>query len=199
MQWLKRYKSQMIAIGLGICLLSSFIPVRLAIARIQSPTPQAILVLEGASARIYFAAQFALSHPDLPIWVSGEPEHFLLNRAIFQRAGVSLTQVHLDFCAVDTVTNFTCTVDDFSSKNIHHVYLITSDYHMRRSRTIATVVFGSRGIFVTPHSVPSQNSQPESWLRVARDFLRSFFWVITGRTGASLRYLVSLIDVVKFK
>lgn len=188
MKWLKRYKFQIITIGLGILLLFSFIPIRLAIARNQAPNPQAILVLEGDTDRIRFAAQFSMSHPDLPIWISGQPEHFFFNRSIFRQAGVPLEQLHFDSCAVDTVTNFTCTVDHFLSQNVQHVYLITSDYHLRRSLTIAVVVFGSRGIVVTPVSVPSQNSQTESLLRVIRDFLRSLFWLITGRTGASLRY-----------
>lgn len=188
MKWLKRYKFQIIAIGLGLFLLSSFIPIRLAIARNQAPTPQAILVLEGDSARIRFAAQFSMSHPNLPIWVSGQPEHLFFNRSVFRQAGVPLEQVHFDADAVDTVTNFTCTVEHFLSQNIQHIYLITSDYHMRRSLTIAAVVFGSRGITVTPVSISSQNRQPESLLRVARDFLRSLFWILTGKTGASFRY-----------
>lgn len=98
-------------------------------------------------------------------------------------------QLHFDFCAVDTVTNFTCNVDNFRSQNIQHIYLITSDYHLQRSLVIAAIVFGSQGIVVTPISVPSGGFPPESPLRVARDFFRSFFWILTGRTGASFRHI----------
>ena len=71
-------------------------------------------------------------------------------------------------------------VDD----NLQHIYLITSDYHMRRSRAIATVVLGSRGVVVTPVAVASRRDEDESLVRVVRDFGRSLLWVLSGRTGA---------------
>ena len=55
---------------------------------------------------------------------------------------------------------------------------------MARSRAIATLVLGSRGIAVTPISVPSTGRQPESKLRIARDCIRSLVWMLTGHTGA---------------
>ncbi|WP_390622268.1 YdcF family protein [Euhalothece natronophila] len=53
-------------------------------------------------------------------------------------------RLHSDDRATDTVTNFTTMVEPLKENDIHHVYLITSDYHMRRSRVIGTVVFGSQ-------------------------------------------------------
>ncbi len=166
-----------------LVLLLSFIPVRLAIAYHQAPHPQAILTLGGDPKREEFTAQFAKIHPSLEIWVSSGtiPEKA---RPIFLDAGVSLERVHLDQRAVDTVTNFTSLVDDFKSRHIQHLYLITSDFHMPRSKAIATIVLGSQGIAFTPVSVPS-NRPTESRLRVLRDSGRAVLWIISGRTGAS--------------
>lgn len=176
-------------VGLGC---GSVIPVRRAIADYQAPEPQAILVLEGRTERIRFAAQFARTHPDLPIWVSGNPPGKHLNQVIFQQAGISAARVHYDFCAIDTVTNFTCTVPNFGVRRIQHIYVITSDYHMTRSLAIAYIVLGSRGIVATPMIVPSIDYPVESPLRTVRDCVRSLVWLVTGRTGASLRRFVDM-------
>lgn len=168
-----------------ILLLASVIPVRLTIARYLAPHPQAILTLGGGSSRETFTAQFALAHPSLEIWVSsGIPPQQA--RAIFQAANIPDDRVNLDGRAVDTVTNFTSLVKDFKRQGIQHVYLITSDFHMPRSKAIATVVLGSQGIAFTPVSVPSKRP-PESSLRIARDTGRALVWIVTGRTGASLK------------
>jgi uncharacterized SAM-binding protein YcdF (DUF218 family) len=187
LKWNLKSRSRMIAaVTLVAILLGGYIPLRLAIALRQSPQPQAILVLEGNPDRILFSAQFWQSKRSLPVWISGNPDGLEFNRQVFQQAGASANQVHYDFCATDTVTNFTCTVEEFSSADIQHVYLITSDYHMRRSVAIASLVFGSRGIAVTPIAVESEGRPEESLPRMARDCIRSVVWLVTGRTGASL-------------
>lgn len=165
----------------------SFIPLRIAIAFQQVPEPQAILVLNGNLNRIKYAAKVWRSHPNFHIWVSAESNRTVQQYSkIFAKAGIPPNQIHYDRCATDTVTNFTCTVADFQHQQQRHLYLITSDYHIARSRAIATLVLGSRGIVVSPISVPSQNFPPESRWRIARDCLRSLLWIFTGRTGASL-------------
>ncbi|GAB4171717.1 MAG: YdcF family protein [Coleofasciculaceae cyanobacterium] len=169
-----------------LLLLLSIIPVRLAIASYQAPNPQAILTLGGSPDREEFTAQFAQYYPSLDIWVSSgiAPEKA---RAVFRLSGIPDSRVHLDYRAVDTVTNFTSLVADFKRLHIQHVFLITSDFHMPRSQAIATIVFGSQGITFTPVSIPSQTSvEPESQLHILRDVGRSLLWLVTGRTGASL-------------
>jgi uncharacterized SAM-binding protein YcdF (DUF218 family) len=93
--------------------------------------------------------------------------------------------LHLDGRATDTVTNFTTLVEDFVRQKLQHIYLITSDYHMKRARAIASIVLGSHGIAVTPVEVPSQGDKSESLVRVLRDCGRSVVWILTKRTGAS--------------
>ncbi|MBE9011495.1 YdcF family protein, partial [Pseudanabaenaceae cyanobacterium LEGE 13415] len=142
-----------------------------------------ILILGGSSDREDFTVQRAHRYPSMKIWVStGSPfaEH------IFQTAGISESRVHFDQRATDTVTNFTSVIPDFKRMGIQHVYVVTSDYHMPRAEAIATVVFGSQGITFTPLEVSGVHRQ-ESKLRILRDVGRSMIWLMTGRTGASLR------------
>ena len=180
----KGYRFFCLASAAFILTLISIIPVRLAIATIRAPQPQAILTLGGDPVREEFTAQFAQMYPSLEIWVSSGtfPKKV---RDTFQAAGIPNTRVHNDYRADDTVTNFTSLVPNFKKRNLQHLYLITSDYHMARALAIATFVLGSQGIAFTPVSVPS-NQPPESWLLTLRDSGRALFWLVTGYTGASL-------------
>lgn len=147
-------------------------------------SPQALLVLGGAIEREAFAAEFARQHPNLNIWVSSgtNPEYA---EWLFSEAGISQTRLHLDYDAVDTVTNFTTIVDKLKSQGITSVYLITSDDHMRRARVIGEIVLGSRGISLKPLPVPSGRS-PEPIEKAIRDGARAILWLTTGYTGADL-------------
>jgi uncharacterized SAM-binding protein YcdF (DUF218 family) len=175
-------------ISLGFIVLISIIPLRLAITLYQVPTPQAILILGGDNyLRLRLASRFAKSYPTLDIWISDRRQLFRYNQRLMQEVGIPESRLHYDLCATDTVTNFTCTIDRFVEKDIKHLFLLTSDYHMARARAIATLIFGSRGIAVTPVSLPfpARLIQPESKLRIVRDCIRSLIWIVTGRTGAS--------------
>ncbi|NEP63506.1 MAG: YdcF family protein [Symploca sp. SIO2G7] len=147
--------------------------------------PEAIFVLGGAEERESFAAKFAQSHPKLHIWVSsGSPEWY--TQKIFAKAGILQERLHIDYQAVDTVTNFTTLVDELKAEGIDSVYLVTSDNHMRRARVIGEIVFGSRGIILKPLPVDSKRS-PEPIEKCFRDGVRSILWLTTGHTGATFR------------
>jgi len=150
----------------------------------QTPQPDAIFVLGGATERERFAAKFAAQHPRLPIWVSsGSPKDYA--RRVFVKAGIDKSRVHLDYQAVDTVTNFTSLVDKFHAEGFDSVYLITSDYHMRRAQVIGEIVFGSKEIKILPVSIPTgKPSEPTK--KCLRDGARAILWVTTGHTGATL-------------
>ncbi|WP_353930100.1 YdcF family protein [Okeanomitos corallinicola TIOX110] len=166
-----------------ILALMSVIPVRIAIASHQAPQPQVIFTLGGGPEREKFTAEFAQNHPNLDIWVSTGilPAQAF---AIFDDAGISTHRLHLDYRAVDTVTNFTTMVQNFKQHHIQHIYLITSDFHLPRARAIATLVLGSQGITFTPIAIPSEQPQ-ESIFHIVRDSGRSLLWIVSGRTGAS--------------
>ena len=146
-------------------------------------SPQALLVLGGAIEREVFAAEFARKNPNIDIWVSSgtNPEYA---RWLFSRAGISQTRLHLDYHAVDTVTNFTTIVDKLKSQDITSVYLVTSDDHMRRATVIGKIILGSRGITFKPLPVSSGRS-PEPIEKVIRDGIRGIIWLTTGYTGAN--------------
>ena len=149
----------------------------------QFQTPQALLVLGGATEREVFAANFAHKHPGLPIWVSsGSNREFA--EWVFSEAGIKSDRVHLDYRAVDTVTNFTTLVDELRDRGIDSLYLITSDDHMRRAWIIGEIVFGSRGISFKPVAVPS-GREPEPMQKAVRDGVRAIVWLTTGYTGAN--------------
>ena len=147
--------------------------------------PQAIVILGGSTTaleREKFAAEFAREHPHLPIVISsGSPKE--PTEGVFAAAGVDLERLSLDYRAVDTVTNFTTIAADLQAQGIHKIYLITSDYHMRRARTIGEIVLGSRGIDLQPVPVPTYQ-QEESIAKTLRDGSRAVLWVATGHTGA---------------
>lgn len=168
---------------LGVAVLATVmiaIPIRISITQTQLPQPQAILMLGGGIEREMFTAKFAQQHPNLPLWISTGS---LITEKIFAKANIDSQRVHYDNRATDTITNFTTIVQRLQNHEIRHVYLITSDYHMPRSRAIGTIVLGSRGIIFTPVEVPSQK-ESEATIRIIRDVGRAFLWVFTGWTGA---------------
>ncbi|MEB3336724.1 MAG: YdcF family protein [Leptolyngbyaceae bacterium] len=169
-----------------IALLISAIPIRLGIARLQAPYPQAILVLGGDPRREEVAAELAALDPAFKVWVStGMP--YKQSQQIFQAAGVPAHQVTLNYHAVDTLTNFTTLIADFQEQRIQHLYMVTSDYHLPRSKMIAYVVLGSRGITFTPVSVssvrPGEYPRLETRFLILRDTTRAILWLFTGYTG----------------
>ena len=145
--------------------------------------PQALFVLGGAIEREVFAAKFASQHLDLDIWISSgtNPEYA---KWLFSQAGIAQTRLHLNYDAVDTVTNFTTIVDKLKSQGITRVYLVTSDDHMRRATVIGKIILGSRGITFKPLPVSSGRS-PEPITKVIRDGIRGIIWLTTGYTGAN--------------
>ncbi|MBW4616009.1 MAG: YdcF family protein [Desmonostoc vinosum HA7617-LM4] len=148
--------------------------------------PQAMLVLGGSTKRLErekFTAELARKHPNIPIWITGgSPQKF--TKQVFAKAGVDPKRLHLDYEAVDTVTNFTTLVDDLQSRGIKSIYLITSDYHMRRACVIGEIILGSRGIEFKPISVPS-GASAEPIEKSIRDGARAILWLATGYTGVN--------------
>ena len=145
------------------------------------PPPQMILVLGGDVAREQRAADLA-ARQGLPVVVSGgsNPEyaHWLFE----QRQGLPSHQVQLDYRARDTLSNFTSLVDDLRGARIRHALLVTSSDHMDRALLIGRIVAGSRGIALTPVSVPcGDRCHAEEIGKVWGDGVRAMVWVVTGR------------------
>lgn len=165
----------------GGILLSPIAWVLFREAQNQVLQPDAIFVLGGETQREKFAAGFAAKHSKLPVWVSGgAPKAYA--RRVFANKNVDLQRLHLDYRAIDTLSNFTSMAADLQKAGVKSVYLITADDHMTRSRLIGEIVFGSHGIAVKPVSFVSGRPD-ESWEKVLRDGGRAIFWLATGRTG----------------
>lgn len=165
-----------IVVGIGYRYIRSF------------EQPQAILVLGGSTKHLErerFTVEFARQHPDLPILVSGGSPNKKYIVRFFAKEGIPPSRLYLDNRAVDTVTNFTTLADELKAQGIKSVYLITSDYHMRRASIIGEIVLGSRGIVFKSVSVPSEKP-PEPLEKSVRDGARAILWVVTGRTGSTL-------------
>lgn len=150
------------------------------------PPPQLILVLGGDREREKVAAR--LSRQDgLPVVVSGgtNPEYA---RWVFQeREGLPAERVWLDYRARDTVSNFTSLVDDLRRAQVRHALLVTSSDHMGRALLVGRIVAGSRGIHLTPVSVPCGDlCVHEAQGKVWGDGLRALVWVVSGRDLRSL-------------
>lgn len=179
--WLKR-----LGISLSILAILSGGWIGYRAVRATVIAPEAILVLGGDPQRENFAATFAREHPDLPIWISsGSNQEY--TEGVFSDAGIDFERLHIDRTAEDTVTNFTTLVDELRSRGVSNVYLITSDYHMRRAHVIGEIVFGSRNISLKPVQVPS-DQDTEPLIKTVRDGVRAVLWITTGHTGSTLSH-----------
>ncbi|MEL6494558.1 MAG: YdcF family protein [Cyanobacteria bacterium J06623_7] len=178
-----KFKYLLILSAVATSLCVGFKPASQALTTINTE-PEALVVLGGHEERERYAAKLALQYPELPIWLSsGSPQAYA--RRIFANAGVKSDRLKFDYAASDTLTNFTTLVDELEAEGIEHVYLITSENHMKRAKIIGDIVFGSRGIDFEPISVPSENP-PESLQKSFRDGARAVFWLVTGRTNPKL-------------
>lgn len=145
------------------------------------PPPQMILVLGGDPAREKVAAQLARAD-GLPVVVSGGTNPEYATWLFREREGLPAGQVKLDYRARDTLTNFTSLVDDLRQARIRHALLVTSTDHMERALLVGRIVAGSRGIHLTPVSVPCGKAcVSETHKKIWGDGLRATVWVITGR------------------
>ena len=151
--------------------------------RLWQPSPppaQLILVLGGDLERERVAGELA-RRDGLPVLVSGgsNPEYAQWQ---FHQQGLDAARVHLDYRATDTLSNFTSVVDELRRAKVRHVLLVTSSDHMNRALLVGRLVAGSRGITLTPVSVPcGELCQPEGRRKVWGDGLRAALWVLTGR------------------
>lgn len=168
---------------MGMVLVSkAALAFRIANTYLVAPEPEAIFLLGGGHQRERATAAFAQNHPDLEIWISSGISR-KRSQPIYDQAAIPRERVHRNTQAVDTVTNFTTMVEVLKSRGIRHVYLLTSDFHMARSRTLALLIFGFHGLVVTPIPIPDQR-ESEPWLKTGRDAFRAILWIITGYSGA---------------
>jgi uncharacterized SAM-binding protein YcdF (DUF218 family) len=153
--------------------------------KLWTRSAEAIVVLGGEIDREAYAAQMAQEHGQLSVWVSSGTNKEYAEWLFFEKSGIERDRLHLDYRAVDTVTNFTTLVNDLKREGIDKIYLITSENHMRRARLVGEIVFGSHDIVFEPIAVPSLLAA-EPVNKTLRDGIRAVMWTFTGYSGADL-------------
>ncbi len=141
-----------------------------------------ILHLGGGLDRADKCIELAKQYPEAPILVSSEGGDVL---KYYTDRGIPAERVFIDMSAWDTVTNFTHTYkrvkDEFKADT---VYVVTHNFHMRRSMIIAQAVYWRRGIIpvASPSGGPDayNNNFEEPTIYVRDDAIRSWIWRLTG-------------------
>ncbi len=178
----KRFRRVVVSLLLTVIALPTvsmgWLAIRLGQAFQRYPRPQAIFVLGGHAARYSYALKMAATRPGMEIIVSSGISDGV-RRRLATEAGVDPERVTLDLNAVDTLTNFTVMVDLLEARGYGHVYLVTSDHHMRRACAVAWIVLAARGIAFTPVPVAG-GVAPETRGHAFRDAVRAFFWLVSG-------------------
>lgn len=139
-----------------------------------------ILCLGGDLNRNTTAASLAASLPTYKVLVSSEGSPETVAR-IYENNGVQLNRVYWDFHAWDTLTNFTLTLPWILAQKPNRLAIVTSDFHMKRSMTIAQIIYAFRGITLNPYSHQTQ-ALPEPSNYIGWDRLRALTWRTTGYT-----------------
>ena len=136
-----------------------------------------ILHLGGGMDRAEKCIQLANEYPDAMILVSSEGGDVV---KYYTDRGISADRVFLDYDAWDTVTNFTHTLRRVKREfRAHKVFVVTHDFHMKRSMRIANAVYWLRGIrpIASPSGGPDR-VEPENYVR--DDTIRAWVWRLTG-------------------
>jgi len=139
-----------------------------------------ILELGGNTSRMKTAIALAKIYPDAQIIISSESNPVGVNDML-EAAGISEDKYIFDYNAWDTVTNFTKTLQLVKSYKPQNVYVVTDQFHMRRSMVIARAVYVLQGINL--HPVPylgTTSKGSEDDYLVKTDCLRAWLWRLTG-------------------
>ncbi|MEL6780527.1 MAG: YdcF family protein, partial [Cyanobacteria bacterium J06597_16] len=70
MRKLLQLRYLLLGLGIAIALYFTTLPIKLTIAHMRTPQPQAILTLGGGGDRESAAADLAAQNPELAVWVS---------------------------------------------------------------------------------------------------------------------------------
>ena len=154
-------------------------------------SPQFILVLGGDIDREVIGLRLA-KELNLPIIISGgsNKEHA---EWLIEKEGVKNNLVRLDYKAIDTLSNFSSTINYLQSNKINHVIAITSDDHFERANVLGNIIFGSKGIKLTGISIKcNSDCQIESKRKKLLDYLRAILWVLTNGNDPKIFILEKL-------
>ena len=136
-----------------------------------------ILHRGGGIDRANKVIELANQYSDAEILVSSEGGDVF---GYYEERGILANRILHDTSAWDTVTNFTHTLH--LVKNVYkadEVYVVTHDFHMKRSMRIANAVYWLRGIKPIPAPAGGPDiTEPEKYVR--QDTWRAWTWRMTG-------------------
>ena len=139
-----------------------------------------ILELGGNPNRLDKAIEVFKQNPDSIIVISTEGSlKFCIDK--LKSAGIPDNQYIFDYNAWDTVTNFTETYNLIKSKTPQKLFVVTDQFHMKRSLIIANTIYFFTGIDIVPCPYIGGDLQiVESDSLIWGDFARSLIWKLTG-------------------
>jgi len=149
--------------------------------------PTAIVVLGGGIQRETVAARLAQHYPHLPVIISSGSTIPCLYRVFVEENQVDWQRIKVDLRAEDTLTNFTSILPYLQAQHHKTVFLVTTSGHLTRSRMLAAIIWGSRGIAVRPQ-VMEGIGHNESWVKLLFDLMRAIAWFLFGDWIAQLFY-----------
>lgn len=138
-----------------------------------------ILCLGGNVDRNQTAAVLAVKEQKSLVLVSSEgtPREVM---SFYKAFNVDPKRVFFDFNAWDTLTNFTETKNWILNKKPKILTVVTDDFHVRRSITIAKIVYSFNCISIVSKPHPSVR-QAEADSLIRWDTWRSIVWRTSGR------------------
>lgn len=162
---------------LALLLLTGVQSLR-AVSHRNLPT-DGVFVLGGSIRREMYSADYARSHPQIPILISAGSEPPCIY-AIFDRSNAPMEQVWLEDCAHSTFYNFFYSLPILKRWQVRHVELITSASHLPRAIWMARIIFGAQGIWVEPNIVPEIGipGNQETRLKTILDVTRAGLWSV---------------------
>lgn len=166
-------------LALGLLGLLGGLGWQLHLAR-QQPVG-ALLVLGGSIRREMAAAEWARSHPGLPILISGGAPAACV-AALYERAQATRAHTTIEACATSTFDNYAFSLPRLQSWQVRRVVVLTSPQHLPRAAWLGQILLGSRGLWVEVQTVsetgvPANRERP--WV-TALDVLRALGWAIAS-------------------
>jgi uncharacterized SAM-binding protein YcdF (DUF218 family) len=145
-----------------------------------------ILHLGGRAERIQTTAHIArhwCPEAHIIFGTEADPANIVATMTAY---GIPRDRYTLDYRAWDTLTNFTEVWDLLEKVGTTELYVVTDQYHIRRSMFIAQAVTAFTGITVIPCVEHTEDpGEEEAFLRALRDGFKALFWRVTGITLGS--------------
>lgn len=138
-----------------------------------------ILCLGGNNDRLIRALELAKQYPHAKLILSTlDYKRSELHQKLLDE-GLNENQFIIDYKAIDTLGNFVDTLPLVRPLKPSKVYIVTDDFHMKRARTIADIVYFGLGYeLIACPCATGTPQEPKAAIDAAR--LQALFWKTTG-------------------